>query len=210
MITLYDFTMAPSPRRARIVLAEKGIPHEKIPVDLAKGEQMGDAYRAINPLCTVPALKLEDGHILTDNAGIAAWAEAAYPNPPLLGTSPIEKAEIASWNARIEFEALYAIADALRNTAPSMKDRALTGPVNYSQIPALAERGAARITAFMDMFNAHLAGRGFVVAGRFTVADITAVVAIDFARVIKIKPQEHHGDLLRWRMALAARPSISA
>ena len=210
MNTLYDFTMAPSPRRARIVLAEKGIPHEKIPVDLAKGEQMGDAYRAIKPLCTVPALKLEDGHILTDNAGIAAWAEAAYPNPPLLGTSPIEKAESASWNARIEFEALYAIADALRNTAPSMKDRALTGPVNYSQIPALAERGAARITAFMDMFNAHLAGRDFVVAGRFTVADITAVVAIDFARVIKIKPQEHHGDLLRWRMALAARPSISA
>ena len=210
MITLYDFTMAPSPRRARIVLAEKGIAHEKVPVDLAKGEQMGDAYRAINPLCTVPALRLEDGHILTDNAGIAAWAEAAFPNPPLLGTSPIEKAEIASWNARIEFEALYAIADALRNTAPSMKDRALTGPVNYQQIPALAERGMARITAFMDMFNAHLTGREFVVTGRFTLADITAVVAIDFARVIKIKPQEQHADLLRWRAALAARPSISA
>ena len=74
MITLYDFTMAPSPRRARIVLAEKGIAHEKVPVDLAKGEQMWDDYRAINPLCTVPALRLEDGHILTDNAGIAAWA----------------------------------------------------------------------------------------------------------------------------------------
>ena len=127
-----------------------------------------------------------------------------------MGTSPIEKAEIASWNARIEFEALYAIADALRNTAPSMKDRALTGPVNYQQIPALAERGMARITAFMDMFNAHLAGRKFVVTGRFTLADITAVVAIDFARVIKIKPQDHHADLLRWRAALALRPSISA
>ncbi len=210
MITLYDFTMAPSPRRARIVLAEKGIPHEKISVDLAKGEQMGDSYRAINPRCTVPALRLENGHILTDNAGIVAWADAQYPNPPLLGTSPIEKADIASWNARIEFEALYAIADALRNSAPSMKDRALTGPVNYPQIPALAERGIARITAFMDMFNAHLAGRDFVVTDRFTVADITAVVAIDFARVIKIKPQESHADLLRWRAALAARPSISA
>ncbi len=210
MITLYDFTMAPSPRRARIVLAEKGIAHEKVSIDLAKREQMGEAYRSINPLCTVPALRLEEGHILTDNAGIVAWAEAAYPNPPLLGTSPVEKADIASWNARIEFEALYAIADALRNTAPSMKDRALTGPVDYAQIPALAERGIARITAFLDMFNAHLAGREFVVTDRFTVADITAVVAIDFARVIKVKPQEHHADLLRWRAALAARPSISA
>jgi hypothetical protein len=98
MPTLYDCATAPSPRRARILLAEKGIAHDTVAVDLMKGEQFGDAYRQINPQCTVPALRTDDGLLLTDNAGITAWLEAQYPQPPLLGSTPAEKAEIASWN----------------------------------------------------------------------------------------------------------------
>ena len=120
MITLYDCPTAPSPRRARILLAEKGIRHETVQVDLRNGEQLGEAYRKINPQCTVPALRTEEGAILADNAAITAWAEARYPDPPLLGTTPLEKAEIASWNWRVEFEGLLAIAEAMRNTAPAM------------------------------------------------------------------------------------------
>ena len=148
MITLYDCATAPSPRRARILLAEKGVAYETIQVDLRSGEHLGEAYRRINPQCTVPALRTEDGTLLTDNAGITAYLEARFPQPALLGATPLEKAEIASWNWRVEFEGLLAIAEAMRNSAPAMANRALTGPVNYAQIPELARRGLARVEQF--------------------------------------------------------------
>ena len=209
MITLYDCATAPSPRRARILLGEKGIAHETVQVDLRTKEQLSDAFRAINPQCTVPALKTEEGDVFTDNASIAAYLEAAYPQPPLMGSTPAEKAEIASWHWRVEFEGLLAIAEALRNSAPAMENRALPGPVDYVQIPALAQRGLARVQQFMDMLDEHLAARTYIAANQFSIADITAVVAIDFARVVRIKPGEQHVNLLRWREAMALRPSFS-
>ena len=106
MPTFYDYLRAPSPRRARILLAEKAIAHDVQIIDLAAGEQLSDAFRAVNPACTVPALALEDGAVLTDNAAIAAWAEAAHPQPPLLGRTPLEKAAVASWNAKLEGECM--------------------------------------------------------------------------------------------------------
>jgi glutathione S-transferase len=208
MITLYDCATAPSPRRARIFLAEKGVAHDTVQVDLRSGEQLGEAFRRINPQCTVPALVTEEGAVLTDNAGIAAYLEARYPEPPLLGRTPLEKAEIAAWQWRIEFEGLMAIAEALRNSSPAMAGRALPGPVDYAQIPALAERGLARLQHFLGALNAHLEGRDFIAAGQFSVADITAVVAVDFARAVKVKPGEQHPHLLRWRAAMQARGTM--
>lgn len=209
MITFYDCSSAPSPRRARILLAEKGIPHETVQVDLRNGEQLGDAYRKINPQCTVPALRTEEGVILADNAAITAWAEAQYPNPPVLGTTPLEKAEIASWNWRVEFEGLLAIAETMRNTSPAMANRALTGPVNYAQIPELGRRGLERVRRFFVVLNERLDGRDYVAANGFSVADITAVVAVDFARIVKVKAGEEHPHLMRWRAKMAERPAMA-
>jgi glutathione S-transferase len=209
MITLYDCATAPSPRRARILLAEKSVAHATVQVDLKTGEQLGDAYRRVNPQCTVPALQTDDGPLLTDNAAIAAWLEARFPEPALLGRTPAEKAEVASWNWRIEFEGLLAIAEALRNSSPSLANRALPGPVDYAQIPALAERGRARVQQFFDALNDRLAGRDFIATDRFSGADITAVVAVDFARAVRIKPGEQHPHLQRWRLAMAQRPAMS-
>jgi glutathione S-transferase len=208
MITLYDCATAPSPRRARILLAEKGIAHATINVDLARGEQLGQAYRAINPQCTVPALRLDDGSLLADNAGIAAWAEARAPEPPLFGTTPASKAEVATWHWRAEFEGLMAIAEALRNSSPAMVNRALPGPVDYPQIPELAQRGLVRLQQFFTALDAQLAGRDTIAATGFSIADITAVVAVDFARVVRVKPGDDHSNLRRWREALAERPSM--
>ncbi len=210
MITLYDCATAPSPRRARILLAEKGVEYQAVQVDLRNGEQLGEAYRKINPQCTVPALRTEEGLLLTDNAAITAYLEARFPQPPLLGTTPQEKAEIASWNWRIEFEGLLAIAETMRNSAPAMANRALPGPVDYAQIPELARRGLARVEQFFVALNERLAGREHVAADRLSIADITAVVAVDFARVVKVKPGEQHPHLQRWRAALAQRPSMSS
>jgi glutathione S-transferase len=208
MITLYDCATAPSPRRARILLAEKGIAHETVQVDLRTKEQLSDAFRAINPQCTVPALRTEEGLVFTDNASITAYLEARYPQPPLLGRTPAEKAEIANWHWRVEFEGLLAIAEALRNSAPAMANRALPGPVDYAQIPELAQRGLARVQQFFDMLDKHLEGRDYIAADQFSIVDITAVVAIDFARVVRVKPGEQHVNLLRWREEMAKRPSF--
>jgi glutathione S-transferase len=157
----------------------------------------------------VPALRLEDGTLLTDNAGIAAWAEAAVPEPPLMGTTPQDKAEVATWHWRAEFEGLMAIADALRNSSPAMINRALPGPVDYPQIPELAQRGLARLQQFFVSLDAQLAGRETIAASGFSIADITAVVAVDFARVVRVKPGDAHPHLRRWREAMALRPSMS-
>jgi glutathione S-transferase len=208
-ITLYDCSTAPSPRRARILLAEKGVQHATVNIDLRAGEQLGEAFRAINPQCTVPVLQLEDGQVLTDNAAIAAYVEARFPEPALLGRTPMEKAEIASWNWRIEFEGLLAIAEAMRNSSPAMKQRALPGPVDYPQIPELAARGLARLQHFFAVLDARLAQREFIATDRFSIADLTAVVTVDFARVLRVKPGDEHPHLQRWRAAMALRPAMS-
>ncbi|MGQ3050637.1 MAG: glutathione S-transferase family protein [Roseateles sp.] len=209
MITLYDCATAPSPRRARILLAEKRVPHETVQVDLRSGEQLGEAYRRINPQCTVPALVTGEGPVLTDNAAITAYIEARFPEPPLLGRTPLDKAEIASWQWRVEFEGLAAIAEAFRNSSPAMANRALTGPVAFAQIPELAQRGLARVQLFFAALDEHLAGRDFIAAGQFSVVDITAVVAIDFARVVKVRPGDEHAHLRRWREAMQARGTMA-
>lgn len=205
----YDCATAPSPRRARIWLAEKQAPHSVVEVDLRKAEQLGADFKKINPACTVPALQLDDGTIITQNAGIAAYLEAQFPEPPLLGSTAIEKGLIADWVAKIEFEGLQAVAEALRNSAPALQGRALTGPENYAQIPELAARGLTRLQAFVDRLDAHLGGRDFIAAERFSNADIVAAVTIDFAKIVKVKPQDSQRNLLRWRAGLATRPSFS-
>jgi glutathione S-transferase len=209
MLTLYDCATAPSPRRARILLAEKGVPHETVQVDLRQGEQFGDAFRQVNPQCTVPVLRTDEGAVLTDNAAIAAYLEARYPEPPLLGRTPVEKAEIASWHWRAEFEGLLGVAEALRNASPALVNRALPGPNDYPQIPELAQRGLARAQQFFTVLDERLKERDFIAGGAFSIADITAVVAVDVARVVKLRPAEQLANLGRWRERLAQRPSMA-
>lgn len=205
----YDCTPAPSPRRARIFLAEKGVRPEMIQVDLAKGEQLSPEFRKINPQCTVPVLALEDGTVLTENSGIAQYLEAAFPDPPLLGRTPREKGLVGMWNARVEYEGLSAVAEALRNRSKRMEGRALAGPDDYEQIPQLAERGAARAARFMHMLNERLAGRDYLATDEFTMADITGLVTVDFAAWIKV-PTDGLANLQRWHEAVSARPSAAA
>ena len=209
MITFYDSNMAPSPRRVRILLAEKNVPHETVEIDLMKNEQMGEAYRAINPNCTLPALKLDEGAVLTDNAGIAIYLEETYPEPPLMGKTPLEKAEIATWNAITEFEFTMGVAHALRNNNPFMQGRALPGPYDYDQIPALADRGLQQVDNYFAKLERRLVGRDYIAADQFSIADVTAAVTLDFARVVKKKPADDHPNIKRWRAALNERPSFA-
>lgn len=207
-VTFYDFAKAPSPRRARIILAEKGIAHENRQVDMMTGEQMGEAFRKVNPDCTVPALVIEDGTVLRDNWGIALWAEAVQPEPALLGTTPTEKGLVGTWAAKVDFQGTIAFADAFRNSHPALAGRALLGPANYDQIPALAERGFARLETFRSMLEERLEGQEFIAIDTFSIADIWALTVLDACRWIKAGPTpENHPNIMRWHETVSARES---
>jgi len=203
----YDCSTAPSPRRARIFIAEKNAPVETIEVDLARNEQLSDSFRAVNPRCTVPVLVLDDGTTLTENQGIAAYLEAAFPEPPLLGRTPAERGLVANWNARCELEGLWAVAECFRNRSKGLANRAITGPRDFAQIPELAERGRARAEEFLLMLDQRLRDSTYVAGEFFSMADITAVCVVDFAGWIKLGVPESYTGLRRWRAMLGERPS---
>jgi glutathione S-transferase len=203
----YDCKTAPSPRRVRIFIAEKGLDIETIEVDLRNGEQLSPEFRAVNPNCTVPVLALDDGTTLTSTAGIRGYLEAAYPEPSLMGSTAAERGRIADLQWRIEMEGMMAMSEALRNSTPRMKGRALTGPVNYEQIPALAERGRARVEHFLDGFDAMIGDKPFVAGDRYSIADIDLLVVVDFAGWIKLGLPEGAKNARRWHASVSARPS---
>lgn len=207
---LYDFPAAPNPRRARIFIAEKMIDVEKITVDLAKGEQFSDAFKRVNPRCTVPVLELDDGTVLADNIAIAVYLEETHPEPPLLGTDSLEKAMVTGWNSRIEYEGLYAVAEYFRNQSEMFKGHAIAGPAAYEQIPELGERGRQRSEAFIKMLDEHLAGREYICTDRYTMADITALVTVDLFDFAKIPIGEDLVNVKRWHTAVGARLSATA
>ena len=203
----YDCSTAPSPRRARMFIAEKGLDIETRDISIARGEQLSDAFRAVNPRATIPVLVTDEGNALTENLGIAAYLEARYPEPPLMGRNPDEKGAVLMWNAIVEQQGGAPIAETLRNTHPAFEGRAIPGPVNYAQIPELAQRGRDRVAAFFDLLETRLQDSAFVAGDAFSLADITAFVFVDFARVIKMRIPDGNAATQAWFEAVQARPS---
>jgi glutathione S-transferase len=206
----YDCVTAPSPRRVRIFAAEKGIALPTVQVDLRNGEQFTPAFRAINPDCTVPALTLDDGTVIADAVAICGYLEEIHPEPPLIGSTPQERAVVTALNRQIERDGFFAAMDAFRNAAKGLKGRALPGPHDYEQIPELAERGRVRVENFFRAMDARLADREFVAGSRFTIADISTQVLIDLAGRAKLSVPDDCANLRRWHAAVSARPSAKA
>ncbi len=206
----YDCAIAPSPRRVRIFLAEKGITLPTIQVDLRKGEQFSAAFRAVNPDCTVPVLELDDGARIADVMAICVYFEQSRPEPPLMGAGAQDRAAVTEWQRRAERDGFYAVAEAFRNATPAFKTRALPGADDYAQIPALAERGRERVQKFFKFMDTRLAGHEFVAGTRYSIADITTLVAVDFAGWIKLAIPDDCANLRRWHQAASARPSAKA
>lgn len=206
----YDCSTAPSPRRVRIFIAEKGLDIPVVQIDLRSGEHLGDAFRKLNPHATVPVLELDDGTALLDSNSISLYLDETYPEPNLMGRDAREKAVISGWNRMAEWDGLAAGAEALRNHAKGMKGRALTGPVNYEQIPELAERGRKRAQHFLQELDARFNDSEFLAGDRFTIADITAAVAVDFYRWVKVEIPEDATGLRRWFDQISSRPGFVA
>jgi len=203
----YDCSTAPNPRRARMFIAEKGLDIEVRDISIARGEQLTPEFTAINPRATVPVLVTDSGAVLTENIGIAAYLEAAFPEPPLMGTTPDQKGAVLMWNAIVEQQGGMPIAEVLRNSNPAMKDRAIPGQTNFEQIPALSERGLARVDLFFDLLESRLSASRYLAGDDFTFADISCFIFVDFTRVIRRRIPEGNAATQAWFEGVKARPS---
>jgi glutathione S-transferase len=208
---LYESKGSPNARRVRFFIAEKGIDIPMKPVDLGAKEQFSDAYRAINPRSQVPALVLADGPVITEVLAIWRYLEEAYPQTPLLGTTATSKALVAMWERRAELDGFAPVMEGVRNAAPGLKGRALSGPHAYDQIPELVERSKHRVVNFFADFNERLKTVRFVAGDEFSAADITTLVTVDFAaNALKMPIPAEHTSFQRWYDEASTRPGAAA
>ena len=203
----YDCPTAPSPRRARMFIAEKGLDIETRQVDLGKGEQLSPEFLAVNPLATVPVLVTDSGVTLTENVAIATYLEAVNPQPVLMGSTAEERAQVMMWNTIIDQQCALPVADVLRNSHPKMAGRALPGPDNFDQIPELAARGKARVALFYERLEQQVQGRQYLAIDQFSLADISGFVITEFATQVGMPIPPDNSASLDWRARIADRPS---
>jgi len=194
----------------RIFAAEKDVEIDKVEVDLASGEQFSPAFRAISPDCVVPVLELDDGTHINEVLAICQYLEEIYPEPTLFGSTPKERATAVMWSIKVEQQGLVGMRDAFRNSAKGLRGHALTGPVAYEQIPELAERGQQQVVTFFESLELQLESNEYVAGDNFSMADITALVFVDFARWLKIDFPDDTVHLRPWYDAVSARPSANA
>ena len=201
---LYDGGRAPNPRRVRVFLAEKGISVPLEQVDLGKMAHKTPAYAVINPVQRVPALELDDGTVISESIAICRYFEAQQPQPPLFGVGPKDVAVVEMWERRVEFHLLAPVSHVFRNSHPAM------AAMEVPQVPAWAEANKPRVMDFLALLDGELKSHRYIAGDRYSVADITALVAVDFLKPAKLAVPDSLGNLKRWHAEVAARPSAQA
>ena len=201
---LYDSKVAPNPRRTRVFLAEKGITVPMEQVDIAAKEHKTPEYAAINPLQRMPALVLDDGTVITESVAICRYFEVLQPEPPLFGVGAKEIAMVEMWNRRVELGLFFPVAQVFRHTHPAMKE------LEVPQVPDWAEANKPRIIEFLQVLDAQLKDTRFIAGDRYTVADITALCAVDFMKPARLAVPDDCGNVKRWHADVSARPSSKA
>ncbi len=200
---LHDSPAAPNPRRVRIFLAEKGVSVPRVPVDIAAAENRKPPFLARNPLGGLPVLELDDGSCIAESVAICRYFEELHPAPPLMGVDAKDKALVEMWQRRMELELFRNVTGCFQNTHQFFAGR-------IPQVPEYGEvcRNAAR--ARLAWLDGELAGRPFVAGERYSIADITALCALDFGRVSDIRIQPEQKQLARWYQSVSTRPSAKA
>jgi glutathione S-transferase len=201
---LYDSRMAPNPRRVRIFLAEKGIEVPTEQVDMMAKQHLTPEYTAINPLQRMPTLELDDGTIISESVAICRYFEASRPQPALFGTGAKEIAVVEMWNRRCELNLLFPVAYVFRHTHPAMKE------LEVPQVPAWAEANRPRVIDFLRILDVELATHPFIAGEHYSVADITALCAVDFMKPTRIAVPDDLTHVKRWHAELSVRPSAKA
>ena len=198
-----DAGRAPNPRRVRIFLAEKDVSLPIEPVDLGAQAHKAPAFCAINPMQRLPALVLDDGTVIAESIAICRYVEALHPQPALFGEGALDEALVEMWQRRVEFHLLAVISSVFRHLHPAM------APLEVPQVAAWGEANKPRVMEFLAFLDGELATRPFVAGRRFSVADITAVVAVDFLKPAKLAVPEGLANVHRWHREVSARPSIA-
>lgn len=206
---LYDCAVAPNPRRARMFIAEKGLDIPKVEIDILGGENLGEKFLAVNPRGLLPVLELDDGTRFDETMAICHYLEELYPEPRLLGTTPVERAQIECMQRKMEFDGMIATSEVFRNQASNEKFcyRSLPGVGDLPAIEGLIQRGTRTLERFFYWLEKYLDGNRFIMGDRFTMVDITAVCAVDFAKWVDINIPEENTNSLRWYEEVSARPS---
>ena len=203
---LYETRTAPNPRRVRLFLAEKGLLDkvELIQVDLAQGENLSAEFLARNPLKKVPVLELADGSHIAESMAICRYFEEAFPeSPPLLGRTPLEKAQIEQWLRWLDFHFMLPTGMAFQHTTGYFQDRMTT-------FPDWGEDCKKQIHMFFKLLDSRLAEKPFIAGDELTAADISALCTVDFNRVLQIRISPEQPHLKAWYERMSARPSASA
>ena len=201
---LYDGGRAPNPRRVKVFLAEKGITVPIEQVDLGKLAHKSPAYTAINPLQRVPALELDDGTVISESIAICRYFEQLHPEPPLFGANAKDMAVVEMWERRLEFHLLGPVSHVFRNSHPAMKD------MEVPQVQAWADANKPRVMDFLALLDRELKTRRYIAGDRYTVADITGMISVDFMKPAKLAVPETLIHLKRWHGEVSARPSAKA
>jgi glutathione S-transferase len=188
----------------RIFLAEKGIKVDLVPVDIGGLEHKGEGYTAINPLQRVPSLVLDNGTVLTESMAICRYFEGIQPEPNLFGAPGLEAATVEMWNRRVEMHLLFSVAQVFRHLHPAMKT------LEVPQVAAWGEANKPHVTNFLKLLDGELARRSFIAGGRYTVADITALVALDLMKPAKLTVPDDLANVKRWYADISVRPSSAA
>ena len=209
---LYDCQVAPNPRRARMFLAEKGIEIETVEIDILGGENLGEAFLDINPRGLLPVLERDDGTRIDEVMAICRYFEDVQPEPPLLGRNALEKALVTNRQRKMEFDGMIAASEVFRNQHENFSKRSLpgAGKDELPAIPALIDRGKQTLNRFFRALETYLEESKFVAGESFTMADITALCAIDFATWVDIKIPASNTRTLDWYERVSARPSAGA
>jgi glutathione S-transferase len=202
-VKLLDSAMAPNPRRVRFFIAEKGVDVPVEQIDIGKAENRKPEFLAKNPMGTVPVLELDDGTYLAESVAICRYFEETHPEPPLMGVDTQDRALVEMWNRRMELEVMSPVAQSFRNTHEFFKGR-------ITQVPEYGAACKASALKRLEWLDEVLADREFVAGDRFTIADITAVIGIDFGRITDIRIAPEQKNLARWHETVSARPAAKA
>ncbi|HYC05831.1 MAG TPA: glutathione S-transferase family protein [Azospirillaceae bacterium] len=200
---LYDDPIAPTPRRVRMFLAEKGVEIPRVTVVMGKGEHKSEDYRRISPNSRIPALELDDGTVILESVAICRYIEALHPEPPLMGVGALDQALVEMWQRRMEWELLLPMGMCFRHSHPKMAPFENQVPEYAATLKPVAEKRLAQL-------DGELSDRPFIAGGRFTIADITAYTTIDFFSRLVGLPIDGLPNVKRWHVDVASRPSAKA
>jgi len=200
---LLETKQAPNARRVRMFLAEKGITLDTVQFDLQGGDNLTPEFREKNPFAKVPVLELDDGSYISESVAICRYFEETHPQPPLMGSEPLQKAQIEMWQRRAELGFLMPVAMAFQHCSGFFKDR-MTPNEEWGKDCAKAAYG------YLKMINSHLESNDFLAGETFSIADITMLTTLDFAKVVDIRLTESHSNLKRWYDNVSSRESAKA